>query len=103
MSSPVTVSVPHRLGRQEAIRRLKAGLGRMRGNLSALVAIEQEEWNGDTLQFQMRGLGQSAAGTITVLDDSLRIEVVLPWLLAQAASRLLPMLRREATLLLEKR
>ena len=103
MSSPVTVSVPHRLGRQEAIRRLKAGLGRMRGNFSAIVTIEQEEWNGDTLQLQMHGLGQSAAGTITVLEDSLRIEVVLPWLLAQAASRLLPALRREATLLLEKR
>jgi len=103
MSAPVIVSVPHRLGKAEAIARLKAGLGRMRANLSALVAIDHEEWNGDTLQFQMRGLGQSASGSITVLEESLRIEVVLPWLLAQAASRLLPMLRKEATLLLEKR
>ena len=51
MSTPVTVSVPHRLGKEEAARRLKGGLTRMRGNLSAMVAIEQEVWTGDTLQF----------------------------------------------------
>jgi hypothetical protein len=103
MSTPVTISVPHRLGKAEAVRRLQPGLARMRGNLSALIAIEQEVWTGDTLRFQMRGLGQTAAGTIEVLEDSLRIEVTLPWLLARLSERLLPALRREATLLLEKR
>ena len=103
MSTPVTISVPHRLGKAEAVRRLQAGLGRMRTNLSALIAIEQEVWSGDTLRFQMRGLGQTAAGTIEVLDDSLRIEVMLPWLLARLAERLAPAMRREATLLLEKK
>ena len=103
MGTPVTVSVPHRLGKEEAIRRLKGGLGRMRTNLSALIAIEQETWDGDTLHFQALGLGQSAAGSITVFDDNLRIEVTLPWLLAKFAERLQPALRREATLLLEKK
>ena len=103
MGTPVTVSVPHRLGKEEATRRLKGGLTRMRTNLSALVAIEQETWAGDTLQFPTRGLGQTAAGSITVFDDNLRIEVTLPWLLAKFAERLQPALRREATLLLEKK
>jgi hypothetical protein len=43
------------------------------------------------------------AASIEVLDDALRIEVSLPWLLAMAAKRLLPILRKEARLLLEKR
>ena len=103
MGTPVTVSVPHRLGKEEATRRLKGGLTRMRTNLSALVAIEQETWDGDTLHFQMRGLGQSAAGSIVVFEDNLRIEVTLPWLLAKFAERLQPALRKEATLLLEKK
>ena len=103
MGTPVTVSVPHRLGKEEAVRRLKTGLTRMRSNLSALVAIEQETWDGDTLHFQMRGLGQSAAGSIVVFEDNLRIEVTLPWLLAKFAERLQPALRKEATLLLEKK
>ena len=103
MNAPLTVSVPHRLGKDEAVRRLKAGLARMAANLGALITIEQEVWSGDRLTFQMRGLGQSAAGTIEVFDDSIRIDVMLPWLLAKLGERLLPALRKEATLLLEKK
>lgn len=103
MNAPLTVSVPHRLGKAEAVRRLKGGLARMATNLGALITIEKEAWSGDTLTFQMRGLGQSAAGTIEVFEDSLRIDVMLPWLLTTLAERLVPALRKEATLLLEKK
>jgi hypothetical protein len=103
VSEPVTVIVGHRLGKVEAVRRLKDGFARTKGQLGQMIAIEQENWQGDTLHFQMRALGQVAAGTIEVLEDTLRIEVSLPWLLAKAAKSLLPMLRKEATLLLEKK
>ena len=103
MSDPVTVIVGHRLGKIEAVRRLKEGFARTKGHLGAMIAIEQETWEGDTLRFHMRALGQTAVGTIEVLEDALRIEVSLPWLLAKAAKRLLPILRKETTLLLEKK
>ena len=51
----------------------------------------------------MTALSQSAAVRIEVLDDALRIEVSLPWLLAKAAKHLLPSLRNAVTLLLEKK
>ena len=60
MSAPVTASVPHRLGKAEALRRLKLGLSRAKGQFGSLLTIEHEEWSGDTLRFQMRALGQSA-------------------------------------------
>ena len=103
MSDRVTAIVSHRLGKAEAIRRLKEGFERTKGHLGAMIMIEQETWAGDTLRFHMRALGQSAAGTIEVLEDALRIEVSLPWLLAKAAKRLVPLLRKEAALLLEKK
>ena len=103
MTEPVTVTVSHRLGKDEAVRRLRDGFARTKGDLGGIIAIEQETWDGDTLRFHMRALGQTAAGTIEVLEDALRIEVSLPWLLAKAAKRLLPMLRKETTLLLEKK
>ena len=103
MSDCVTVVVGHGLGKVEAVRRLKEGFARTRGQLGQLIAIEQETWEGDTLRFHLRALGQTATGTIEVLEDALRIEVSLPWLLAKAAKRLLPILRKEATLLLEKK
>ena len=102
MSDTVTAIVGHRLGKVEAVRRLKEGFARTNGNLG-LIAVEQETWEGDTLRFRMRALGQTATGSIDVLEDAIRIEVWLPWLLAKAAKRLLPILRKEATLLLEKK
>jgi hypothetical protein len=103
VSEFVTVIVGHRLGKVEAIRRLKEGLARTNGRLGPMIAMEQETWEGDTLRVRMRALGQTAAASIEVLEDALRIEVSLPWLLAKAAERLIPILRTEATLLLEKK
>jgi hypothetical protein len=103
VSNRVTIIVSHRVGKVEATHRLKEGFGHMKGSLGAMVAIEQETWEGDTLRFHLRALGQTAAGTIQVLDDALRIEVALPWLLAHAAKRFLPLMRKEATRLLEKK
>jgi hypothetical protein len=102
VSDSVTATIGHGLGKVEAVRRLKEGLARIKGHLG-LIAIEQETWDRDTLRFRVRALGQSAAASIEVLEDALRIEVTLPSLLAKVAKRLLPMLRKEATLLLEKK
>jgi hypothetical protein len=103
VSDRVTVIVSHRLGKAEAVRRLREGLVRTKGQLGGVIAVEQEAWDGDTLRLAMRAFGQSASGTIEVLDDALRIEVSLPWLLAKAAHRLLPILRKQTTRLLERK
>ena len=68
-----------------------------------MITMEQEIWEGDTLRCRMRALGQTAAASIEVMDDALRIELSLPWLLAKVAKRLLSVLRKEAALLLEKK
>jgi hypothetical protein len=103
MSETVTVVVGHRLGKAEAIRRVKEGLAHANGQLGSMIAIDQETWEGDTVRFHMRALGQAAEARIEILEDALRVDVSLPWLLAKAAKRLLPVLRKETTLLLEKR
>ena len=103
MSDTVTVTIDHRLGRVEAVRRLKEGFVRANGHLGPMITMEQETWEGDTLRFRMRALGQTAAASIEVMDDALRIELSLPWLLAKVAKRLLSVLRKEAALLLEKK
>ena len=101
VSDTVAVTVSHHLGKVEAIRRLKDGFVRTHGDLGPMIAIEQQTWEGDTVRFRIHALGQSALTTIEVLEDALLIEVALPWLLAKAAKRLLPMLQKQASLLLE--
>ena len=82
MSQPVIVSIPHHLGREEAVRRIKSGLAAARSNYSALL---------------------NAAGRIDIAEDHVRLEVTLPWLLAKFAEKLTPAIRKEATLMLEKK
>lgn len=103
MNETVRVTISHRLGKGEAVRRIKEGFAHTDGHLGTMIAIEQQTWDGDTLRFRVRALGQIAAASIEVLEDSLHIEVSLPWLLAKAANRLLSVLRKETTRLLEKK
>ena len=48
MSQPLIVSVPHRLGRQEARRRLDRGIGRLQPELGILLSGLNYHWQGDT-------------------------------------------------------
>jgi hypothetical protein len=103
MSKPLIVSIPHRLGKDEATRRLKAGLGNVRTNFGQVFTVQDETWTGDHLQFGVSALGQVVSGTVDVADDHVTLEVVLPWLLATIAATLQPLIRKEGTLMLEKK
>lgn len=103
MSKPLVVSIPHRLGRDEAVHRLKSGLGSVRANFGHLFSVEKEIWSGEHLDFRVSALGQSATGTIDVADDHVVLEVALPWLLAKLAEAAQPLIRKEGTLMLERK
>ena len=103
MSKPVVVSIPHRHGKQEAVRRLKAGLGSVRTNYGQLLSVQEETWTGDTLRFRVSALGQQAAGDIVVEDDHVVLTVTLPWLLAKFANAVQGAVKKQGTLMLEKK
>lgn len=103
MSAPVVVSIPHTLGQAEATSRLKRGLGRVRTDYSRLMSIDEEVWSDNRLNFRIRALGQACSGVIDVMEDHVRVEVTLPWLLAKFAERLVPTIRNEGTIMLEKK
>ena len=103
MSKPLVVSVPHQLGREEAIRRLKEGLHWAREKYGAVISIQQEEWTGGQLDFRIAVLGQSATGLVSVSDTDVTLSVQLPWLLAKFAEKAQTMLQKQGNLLLEKK
>jgi Putative polyhydroxyalkanoic acid system protein (PHA_gran_rgn) len=102
MSAPLVVSIPHHLGREEATRRLKAGLTRAASSVPVL-KVDEERWDGDHMIFRVRALGQAASGHLDVADDHVRVEVTLPWLLQRFAEVAQGAIRNRGTLLLTKR
>src|SRR5580692_11308413 len=103
MSKPLVVTISHRLGRDEAVRRLKSGVRSAQEKFGQFFTIQEETWTDNRLQFRVTALAQSVSGTIDVLDDHVRLEVMLPWLLAKIAASLQPLISKEGTLLLEKK
>jgi putative polyhydroxyalkanoate system protein len=77
--APIVVVVPHRHGKAEAARRIKAGIEDARGKYAAKFKVAEESWDGDRLKFRIALLGQPCTGTIEVGDDSVRAEVQLSW------------------------
>jgi len=102
MSEPLVVSIPHRLGREEASRRLKAGLTRAASSIPVL-KVDEERWDGDRMIFRVRALGQAASGHLDVADDHVRLEVTLPWLLQRFAQAAQIAIKNRGNLLLTKR
>jgi hypothetical protein len=103
MSKPLVVSLPHRLGKDEAKRRLQAGFGSARTNFAGFFTVQDETWTGDQLNFHLSALGQAAAGTVDVAEDHVKIEVTLPWLLAKFAEKAQSMIQKQGQLMLEKK
>ncbi|HYD67726.1 polyhydroxyalkanoic acid system family protein [Azospirillum sp.] len=103
MSKPLTVTIPHQLGRQEAKDRIDRGLGQLRSQLSSLQANVEETWTEDRLDFRLSVLAQTVAGRIDVDEREVRVEVDLPWLLAKLGEKLTHRIREQGMLMLEKK
>lgn len=103
MSKAITVNIPHELGRAEAKKRIDEGFSRFSSQMGGMADAFTKSWEGDKLNFSLQAMGQAISGSIDVLDASVRLEVLLPNLLAMVAGKLKGRLQKEGTLLLEKK
>jgi hypothetical protein len=103
MRKPMTISIPHSLGREEAKRRLQSGLAKVRTEFGERMKFVEEAWTEDKLDFRVTALGQSVDGFLDVRDDAVLVEVNLPWVLAMVAQKAETLIRSRGALLLGKR
>jgi hypothetical protein len=88
MSKPIVITVPHRLGRQEAHRLIAAEMDRLRTAYVDKVAQSDVRWTGDSAAVRVTALGQEVQGQLDISDDSVRIEVTLPWIFAALTGKI---------------
>lgn len=103
MAEPLIVVIPHSLGKDEALRRIKAGVERAHTEFARLLSVEEAAWTDDRLTFRVAALGQRASGIIDVYEGAVRLEVTLPWLLARFAQAVQRVVGQKGQLLLEKK
>src|ERR1044072_2070733 len=102
MSGPITVDLPHRLGAEEAKRRIGANIGSLAGHLPAGAQV-RSAWQGDPLHLGIGAMGQQVEAALDIQDSLRRVTVMLPPALAFFGKAIEAGLRRSAPQLLEDR
>ena len=102
MSKAITVNIPHELGVPEARRRIDSGFDDLSRHLGGMGEVTKS-WQGERLSFAFAVMGQAISGSIDVAERSIRLEVLLPNLLAMMAGKVKGRLQKEGQLLLEKK
>ena len=103
MSKPITITLPHQLGLAEARRRIDEWFGQLLSQTGGMVKDVQKSWADDALTFSAQAMGQPISGVLTVFEDSVRMDVVLPGLLGVIAGKITGQVKKQGQLLLEKK
>ena len=101
MTSPIQVDLPHRLGAAEAKRRIGGGIGRLKDHIPGGAAEVRSSWEGDRMNLHVVAMGQEVDARIDVQERVVRVEMVLPPLLAFFGKQIEGLLRRQGAELLE--
>ena len=97
---PISVTISHRLGRDDAKRRIERGLDAARAEALRYVASLEYRWDGYRLDFRAALLRQTIVGRLDVCDDCVRLEFTLPRLLHLVARTVAGRIERRGTTLL---
>jgi hypothetical protein len=82
MQRPVEVELPHKLGRDEARRRIADNVHKLAEHIPGGAAEVKSEWIGDTLSLRVTAMGQTVDADVEVLDTKVRCRMSLPGVLA---------------------
>lgn len=105
MARPVTVTISHDLGQEEARKRMREGFAKLSTQLSGGMMLKfTETWETeDRLSFVAKGLGQNITGEIDIFPQHVRITAVLPGVLAAIAETITGKVEKQGQILLEKK
>jgi putative polyhydroxyalkanoate system protein len=81
----LTLSIPHQLGRAEAKRRIAEQAAQLQSQHGGMLERLEQRWEGDTLHFLVAAVGQSVSGTASITEQTVNLEIALPWMLAMLA------------------
>jgi hypothetical protein len=75
----INLSVPHRLGQDEAKNRVARLIAETRVQFGDKISNVQEMWNGNIDTFRFNAMGFDIDGRLDVQPAEVRIEINFPW------------------------
>ena len=100
MSQPIEVDLPHKLGKDEARRRIANNVHKLREHIPGGAQV-QSGWAGDQLNLEILAMGQQVTATIDVEDTKVHLRVLLPGMLGMFSGVVQAALQKKGDVLLE--
>ncbi len=102
MSNPIVVDLPHKLGAQEARRRIERNVGKLTDHIPGGAQVASR-WTGDRLDLDVGAMGQQVSVQIDIQETVVRMTVNLPPALTFFRGMLEPLIRSQGAAMLEDR
>src|SRR5215210_1702336 len=101
MQKPIQVDLPHKLGRDEARRRIANNIHKLREHIPGATAQVESNWQGDELDLAINALDQAVTAKSGVGEATIRVAGMLAGMLAMFAGPIEAMLQKKGNVLLE--
>ena len=103
MTKPIAIDIPHRLGREEAKRRLKSRVGELASHIPGGAADVKTGWPAENrMDLHVAALGQTVSAVLDVEESVIRLQLQLPAMLSFMAGPIERAIRKKgAAALLE--
>lgn len=88
MSKHVSFSIPHRLGEEEAKRRIVGAVDQLSQKYAHLVGGLDANWQGNAFVGRIGAIGQFVKGQVVVEPAVVRVELTLPILLSAVSGKI---------------
>jgi Putative polyhydroxyalkanoic acid system protein (PHA_gran_rgn) len=76
------ISIPHHLGQDEALGRLKSAIADAKTQYSDRIQRFDENWNGNVGTLDITAMGQSLRVTLTANPADVNVQTTLPFMAA---------------------
>ncbi len=96
----LTLTVPHQLGQQAAIDRIKPVLASLQERYQSQIKDLEQSWAGNVLNFVFRTMGMNIKGEMSVDDDQVKVDGTIPMAALMFKGKIEQTLRDELTKLL---
>jgi hypothetical protein len=100
MTKPIAIDLPHKLGAEEAKRRMQGGIGKLKNHIPG-GGLVQSSWDGNRMNLRVQAMGQLVEGHLDVEETKVRIELMLPAFFSLFSGTIEGLLRSRGSELLE--
>src|SRR5262249_45767812 len=100
MTQPIEVDLPHRLGKDEARRRIADNIHKLQEHIPGNAHV-QSGWAGDQLNLNVQALGEAVKGRIEVEESKVHVTMPLPGMRGMFAGPIQAVLQKKGGALLE--